>query len=55
MGRLRSGTHDYLSRHDLAYRIRQLPDGTGAFMVKRHARTDREKRRSLVSPEMQPV
>src|SRR5687768_9472746 len=32
--------HDYLSRQDLPYRIRGIPDGAGAFMIKRAARTD---------------
>ncbi len=31
--------HDYLSRHDLAYRIHEVPDGFGAHMIKRPART----------------
>lgn len=32
--------HDYLSRNDLPYRIRNIPDGAGAYMIKRAARTD---------------
>ena len=33
--------HDYLSRQDLPYRIRGIPDGIGAFMIKRAAQTTR--------------
>lgn len=32
--------HDYLSRNDLAYRIRDIAGGIGAYMIKRAARTD---------------
>jgi hypothetical protein len=34
--------HDYLSRHDLAYRIRAIPggDAVGGYVIKRAARTD---------------
>jgi O-methyltransferase len=32
--------HDYLSRHDLAYRIREIHGGIGAYMIKRAARAD---------------
>lgn len=32
--------HDYLSRHDLPYRIRQVPDGVGAYLIKRAHRRD---------------
>lgn len=32
--------HDYLSRHDLAYRIRGIPDGVGAYTIKRAYRSD---------------
>jgi O-methyltransferase len=35
--------HDYLSRHDLAYRIRGIPDGISAYMIKRPHRTDPER------------
>jgi O-methyltransferase len=32
--------HDYLSRHDLPYRLRGIPSGNGAYVIKRAARTD---------------
>lgn len=31
--------HDYLSRHDMPYRIRSLPEFVGAYLVKRAHRT----------------
>jgi O-methyltransferase len=31
--------HDYLSRHDVPYRIRSIPDGYGAYFVKRAFRS----------------
>jgi O-methyltransferase len=34
--------HDYLSRHDLAYRIRTMPATVGAYFVKRASRTNPE-------------
>ena len=34
-------THDFLSRHDLSYRIRSIHGGVGAFFVKRPHRTGR--------------
>jgi hypothetical protein len=32
-------THDFLARNDFAWRIRTLPQTTGAWMIKRPART----------------
>lgn len=33
--------HDHLSRNDLPYRIRNVPGGAGAYLIKRAARTSR--------------
>lgn len=35
-------THDFLSRHDLPYRLRGIPDGVGAYFVKRAFRSGPE-------------